>query len=82
MNIDVLEREMPEILKALPEGQVTVPTLFLRGELSNYVLDEDINEIEDQFIDAELVTINDAGHWVHAEAPEEFLNQLLSYCLR
>lgn len=82
MNIDVLEREMPEILKALPEGEVSIPTLFIRGELSNYILDEDIPSIEDQFIDSEVVTIPDAGHWVHAEAPELFLNQLLSFCLR
>ncbi len=82
MNIDVLEREMPEILKALPEGQVHVPTLFLRGELSNYLLDEDFDDIENQFIDSEFVTIPEAGHWVHAEAPEEFLNELLSFCLR
>ena len=82
MNIDVLEREMPEILKALPEGQVNVPTLFLRGELSNYVLDEDMGDIESQFIDSEIVSIAGAGHWVHAESPEEFFNQLLSFCLR
>lgn len=82
MNIDVLEREMPEILKALPEGQVHVPTLFMRGELSNYVLDDDIPNIEHQFIDSEVVTISGAGHWLHAEAPEEFINELLSYCLR
>jgi pimeloyl-ACP methyl ester carboxylesterase len=30
----------------------------------------------------ELVTIPNSGHWVHAEAPEEFLNALLSFCLR
>lgn len=82
MNIDVLEREMPEILKALPEGQVQVPTLFMRGELSNYLLDEDMPKIEEQFIDVEFVTISGAGHWLHAEAPEEFLNELLSFCLR
>lgn len=82
MNIDVLEREMPEILKAHPEGEVWTPTLFLRGELSNYVLDEDLPSIEEQFPDSELVTIDNAGHWVHAEAPTEFLNALLSFCLR
>jgi esterase len=82
MNVEVLEREMPEILKALPEGDVMTPTLFIRGELSNYVLDEDIPSIESQFIDVEFVTIPDAGHWVHAESPTVFLETLLSFCLR
>lgn len=82
MNIEVLEREMPAILGALPEGEVWTPTLFIRGALSNYVLDEDVDSIEEQFPDSEIVTIEDAGHWVHAEAPADFLNALLSFCLR
>jgi pimeloyl-ACP methyl ester carboxylesterase len=34
------------------------------------------------FIDTEIVTIENAGHWVHAEAANEFLESLLSFCLR
>jgi len=82
MNVDVLEREMPNILAAVPKIQVSIPTLFIRGALSNYILDEDIADIEDVFIDAEVVTIENAGHWVHAESPAEFLDTLLSFCLR
>lgn len=82
MNIDVLEREMQNILSGLPEREVGTPTLFIRGELSNYILDEDIEHIEELFIDAEVKTIANAGHWVHAESPVEFLETLLSFCLR
>lgn len=82
MNVEVLERDMPNILAEVPDTQVNVPTLFIRGEMSNYILDEDIPAIEDVFIDAEIVTIQNAGHWVHAEAPAEFLDTLLSFCLR
>ncbi len=82
INVAVLEREMPAILGALPEGEVFTPTLFIRGELSNYILDEDVPQIEQYFPDSEIVTIAGSGHWVHAEAPEEFLEALLSFCLR
>ena len=82
MNIEVLEREMNNILSALPVGEVSTPTLFIRGELSNYILDEDFESIEEQFIDVEFSTIENAGHWVHAEAPSEFLEVLLSFSLR
>ena len=34
------------ILKPLPKIDVFTPTLFIRGELSNYILDEDFDEIE------------------------------------
>lgn len=82
MNVKVLEEKMPEILRALPSKELFVPTLFIRGELSNYILDDDIDYITEQFPDSEVVTIKNAGHWVHAEAPEEFLETLLSFCLR
>lgn len=83
MNVAVLEREMPEILSSLPKTEeVFTPTLFLRGALSNYVLDEDLDEIEEQFADSELITIDNAGHWVHAESPDAFLDALLGFCLR
>lgn len=82
MNLKVLEREMENILSSLPEKEVMLPTLFIRGELSNYILDEDIEQLEDQFPDSEIITIKDAGHWVHAEAPEEFVDAVLGFCLR
>lgn len=82
MNVKVLEREMNDILSAIPKIEVMTPTLFIRGELSNYILNEDIHVIEELFPDSELVTIPGAGHWVHAEAPEEFLEVLLGFCLR
>ncbi len=81
MNLPVLEASMPEILAAIPQKEIVIPTLFVRGALSNYILDEDWSEIEDIVIDAELVTIEEAGHWVHAEKIEEFLESLLHYLL-
>jgi pimeloyl-ACP methyl ester carboxylesterase len=82
MNVEVLEEQMSEILEALPEGEVLTQTLFMKGGLSNYILEEDSEHILDQFPDGEIVTIPNAGHWVHAEAPDAFVNAVLSFCLR
>lgn len=82
MNVPVLEREMPQILGALPSGECFVQTLFIRGALSKYIEDNDIADIENAFPDSELITIADAGHWVHAEAPEAFIDAVLGFCLR
>jgi esterase len=73
---------MANILSVLPDKEVMLPTLFIRGELSNYILDDDIAQLEDQFPDSEIITIKNAGHWVHAEAPEEFVDSVLGFCLR
>ena len=45
-------------------------TLFVRGGSSNYIA-EDEPSITRQFPNAGLVTVEGAGHWVHAEKPEE-----------
>lgn len=82
MNVEVLEREMANILSPMPEIEVMTPTLFIRGELSNYILEEDIEHLEHLFPDSEVNSIPEAGHWVHAESPELFLESLLSFCLR
>jgi esterase len=56
------------------------PALFMRGERSEYIADTDLPSIEAIFTRAELVTIARAGHWLHAEATDEFL-QILTDCL-
>jgi pimeloyl-ACP methyl ester carboxylesterase len=82
MNVDVLEREMEEILAPIPPIEVWTPTLFLRGAMSNYILDEDWDAIEEIFPDATLETIENAGHWVHSEQPEEFIENVLGFIIR
>lgn len=55
------------------------PALFIRGERSNYVQEEDWDTITYFFPDAQLATIPKAGHWVHAEAPEPFAKAVLAF---
>ena len=46
---------------------LTKPTLFIRGQKSRYVSDNDFSSIQQLFPQAKLETINNAGHWVHAD---------------
>jgi esterase len=48
------------------------PALFIRGGLSDYILDEDIPGIMQNFPQAIIKTIENGTHWVHADEPEEF----------
>lgn len=83
MNVPVLEREMDNILSPLDSTiECFVHTLFIRGGMSNYILDDDISDLESAFPDSELITIENAGHWVHAEQPDEFVDAVLGFCLR
>jgi pimeloyl-ACP methyl ester carboxylesterase len=49
------------------------PALFLRGDRSEYVLAADEPLIHALFPRAEIRTVAQAGHWLHADAPEEFV---------
>ena len=79
INIPVLEEKMPGIIAAIPDEIVDTPTLFIRGEKSNYIVEDDFQNIYDQFTNSEIETIYDAGHWVHAENPFSFYNIVMDF---
>ncbi len=70
LNLDLLEREMPELLD-FPEGGTPFirPALFLGGANSDYIRPEHHAAIRALFPAAQIRTIADAGHWLHAERP-------------
>lgn len=55
------------------------PALFIRGGKSKYVNAEDEPQIRELFPLAQIETIPEASHWVHADEPEEFLRLLLGF---
>ncbi len=86
INLPVLYEQLPNILKGLnsdPElrnKQVTsFPVLFIKGENSNYITEEDIPVIHKYFPYAETVVIPGAGHWLHAEQPELLVKTILDF---
>lgn len=77
MNLAVLSNKMVEIGKMLDENtSFNKPTLFLRGSKSDYILDEDIPLISRQFPNSSTISIENAGHWLHAENPKQFLEEV------
>lgn len=55
-----------------PDAEFDGETLFIKGKNSNYILDEYLVAIEKYFPNYQLKTIENAGHWLHAEQPEMF----------
>jgi pimeloyl-ACP methyl ester carboxylesterase len=58
------------------------PTLFIRGAHSDYIKDSDIPTIKALFPHARMAAIPNAGHWVHAEAPQEFARTVLDFLIK
>lgn len=72
-NMRGIRDSYPGLSAALPPDQSYAgPTLFIRGERSDYIRDDDLGLIRQLFPRALVRTIPKAGHWVHADAPEEF----------
>jgi len=72
-NLPALLETQNNIGEALLEGaQFSGPTLFIKGEQSDYILEDDLTLIQSHFPNSNLVEINNAGHWVQAEKPQEF----------
>jgi pimeloyl-ACP methyl ester carboxylesterase len=79
INLEAIERSLPALLDFPVDADVrpfSGPTLFLRGALSDYVRASDESAIRRLFPRADIVTIEGAGHWVHAEQPARFLEAL------
>ncbi len=77
INLDIIEKDIAEVGKPLLENAVfDNPTLFIRGGMSNYILEDDMELIQAHFPASQLVTIKGASHWVHAEKPQELLEEV------
>ena len=79
LNLDLLERDLGELRrfpKPPPGATYDGPVLWIAGANSHYVLPGDRARMEELFPGTRLVKVRNAGHWVHSEQPEVFLETL------
>ena len=75
MNLPAIYKNYQNILATiLTDEPYTGPSLFIRGGRSGYIQAEDESLIKSIFSETQIVTISEAGHWVHAEAPKALLS--------
>lgn len=73
IGLDEIDAAMPA-LEGFPEvtGRYPGPTLFVNGGASEFVTSDHLPRIRALFPAARFATMVGAGHWLHAERPEEF----------
>ncbi|WP_445009920.1 alpha/beta fold hydrolase [Vreelandella stevensii] len=73
VGLDEIQRGYEHIIGE-PEGEAAYegPALVLRGANSHYVTDEMLPRLREVLPRARLVTLKNAGHWLHADQPEAF----------
>src|SRR5690606_25837911 len=80
LNLNVLKEEISEIGEPLPnQARFEKETLFLKVDRSEYIGDEDESIIHNHFPNVQIKTISNAGHWLHAENPEDFFDAVITF---
>jgi esterase len=86
LNINALYNNINQILDGFSVTGQTMgnkitgfPILFVKGGKSDYIAEEDKERIQDIFPYANFKTIENAGHWLHAEEPDELLKILKGF---
>ncbi len=77
INLDAIDHNMQALMQ-FPAGQTGKtfggPSLFIAGEQSDYITAEHQEALDSLFPGQQIATVSDAGHWVHAEQPDKFIN--------
>ncbi len=60
---------------------ITIPTLFVAGGLSPFVLDEDIAEMQRRLPTLEVVVVEGAGHAVQSDKPLVLADLIRTFAL-
>lgn len=73
INFEAICKNLDELFDGIDAiDKFEKPTLFVKGGLSDYILEEDIPIINYNFPKVQITTIENTSHWVHAEAPQKF----------
>lgn len=84
LNAAVLLQNLPVIMDGIfLKGESTqavtgFPVIFVRGAESDYLRAEEFSEIPHLFPAADFITVEKAGHWIHAERPGSVTEILLN----
>jgi pimeloyl-ACP methyl ester carboxylesterase len=82
INLPIILKHYDEINAALDRSKpFAKPTLFVKSNTSGYITMEDEAQIKKSFPNARIVGL-DVGHWIHAEAPEEFTKILKNFLMK
>lgn len=80
LNLDGIRYGLEQICGvSLPEGTFQNSSLFISGSLSPYVTPEDHETILKKFPNTEFAVVEGSGHWVHAEKPIQFMEEIVRF---
>ena len=84
INLAVLTAQLPAVgAETTSATPFLKPALFIRGGKSDYITaDDKLHGIPALFPNSQVATVVDAGHWVHAEKPEEIFGLVQTFVIK
>lgn len=80
VNLESVYKHYDEINKEISFRQkFMTDVLFVKGSLSRYILPEDETKIKQLLPNAKFVEIEGAGHWIHADKPDELMHVIKQF---
>ncbi len=83
INLSAISNNLPDLVASIESNKkYSKPALFVRGTNSEYIEESHYPLIRKMFPNSEIIPIEGAGHWVHAEKPDETLEAFDSFLKR
>lgn len=80
LNIDGIRQNIDKVLRFEIENKIfSKETLFLKGELSDYINDNHHEDIIKMFPKSEIKIVPQASHWIHADNYEFFVQAVKEF---
>ncbi len=82
INIDALRNNLDHIFSGLDKSMIkkgNYPVMFVKGAMSDYINKDDFRLISELFPSSEIRIIHGAGHWIHAEKPDELFELIVEF---
>ncbi len=75
LNIEVLKNCRNELISEINSNNIFLnETIFLKGQNSNYIDENDSKRILKLFPNSKIITVPDSGHWLHVDNPDFVIN--------
>ena len=74
LNLPAIRRNLPALAGYENDRPTTLDTLFIAGANSNYLPPTAHPPIQTRFPNAQIKTLPNAGHWLHAQQPDRLVD--------
>jgi len=80
INLKTIASSLKNLMKGISPTRIfKKPTLFLKGELSDFITSADLAMINRIFPLSDVKTVKGAGHWVHVDESETFVQMVSDF---